>query len=55
MLFVSALSAVRAAPLDDAVASLPGYGAPALQRVEPVEGGQRVVVTLPRLPVGGRP
>ncbi len=38
-----------------ALAGLPGYGAPALQRVEPVEGGQRVVVTLPRLPVGGRP
>ena len=49
------LRAPDPAALLAALAHLPGYGAPALQRAEPVEGGQRVVVALPRRAAGGRP
>ncbi|TNC15845.1 hypothetical protein FF100_00825 [Methylobacterium terricola] len=38
-----------------ALGTLPGFGAPQLREASPMEGGQRVVVALPRRPAGGRP
>ncbi|MFH6783922.1 MULTISPECIES: hypothetical protein [Methylobacterium] len=38
-----------------ALGHLPGFGAPDLRQASPAEGGQRLVVALPRRPAGGRP
>lgn len=37
------------------LARLPGFGAPVLREAAPAEGGQRIVVALPRLRDGARP
>ncbi|KMO33850.1 hypothetical protein VQ03_24315 [Methylobacterium tarhaniae] len=38
-----------------ALAHLPGFGTPELRQVSPAEGGQRLVVALPRRAAGARP
>ncbi len=43
------------APILAALAHLPGFGAPDLRQSSPAQGGQRLVVALPRRSEGARP